>query len=194
MEKRVSPATLLRSQRILARLMPDAQAEALVGDLIEEYQLRLHAAPGTAARWYWKQFAVSLPSLLWASARRGAWLTTAAAAVVCFIAAGVLEFVFTAAVMAIPASMFVQTFLSLLAGVVALVAGGYVAASIRPEAARLLALLVLVVTCVLMATFPGSGPLWYQRAFLVFGPLSPIAGAALSAARRTAEEMSSSRE
>ena len=84
-----------------------------------------------------------------------------------------------------PASLFVQTLLMLVAGVVAMVAGGYVAASIRPEAARLLALLVLAATCVLMATIPGSAPLWYQRAFLALGPLSPMAGAALSGARKT---------
>ena len=182
----MSPATFMRSQRILARLMPDAQAEALIGDLIEEYQLRLHAAPDAAARWYWKQLAASIPSLIWASARRGSWLTTVAAAVVSYVAGGALEFVLTAVVMAMPASMFVRTLLTLLAGVAGLVAGGYLAASIRLEAARVLALLVLVATCVLMATIPGSAPLWYQRAFLVLGPLSPIAGAALSAARNTA--------
>jgi hypothetical protein len=59
-----------------------------------------------------------------------------------------------------PASIFVQTPLTLLAGVAALVAGRFVTASIRPEATRLLALLVL-------------------------GPLSPMAGAGLSAARKT---------
>jgi hypothetical protein len=181
----VSPATLMRSQRMLARLMPDAHAEALVGDLIEEYQLRLHLTPDTAASWYWRQFAASIPSLIWASARRGAWLTTVAAAVVSYIAVGALEFALTAVVTAMPASAFVRTLLTLLAGVAALIAGGYLAASIRLEAARLLALLVLVATCVMMATIPGSAPLWYQRAFLVLGPLSPIAGAALSAARKT---------
>ena len=84
-----------------------------------------------------------------------------------------------------PVSLFARTLLTLLAGVAALVAGGYVAASIRLEAARLLALLVLVATCVLMATIPDSAPLWYQRAFLVLGPLSPIAGAAVSTAHKT---------
>jgi hypothetical protein len=146
-EKRVSPAAFRHSHRILARLLPDAQAEALVGDLIEEYQLRLRgAAPHAAARWYWKQVAASVPSLIWASARRGSWLTTVATAVASYVAVGVLEFVLTAVVTAMPASMFLQTLLALLAGVAALVVGGYVAGSIRPEAARLLALLVLVPT------------------------------------------------
>ena len=43
----MSPLTLALSQRILARLMPPAQAEALLGDLLEERRLRLQAgSPG----------------------------------------------------------------------------------------------------------------------------------------------------
>src|SRR6185312_5151570 len=42
-EARMSLSTLALSQWILARLMPPAQAEALLGDLLEERRLRLQA-------------------------------------------------------------------------------------------------------------------------------------------------------
>src|SRR4029434_3381352 len=72
-EARMSPSTLALSQRILERLMPPAQAEALLGDLLEERRLRLQAGSQVSvAGWYWRQFASSVPTLLWASVRRGA--------------------------------------------------------------------------------------------------------------------------
>jgi len=84
----MSPSTLALSQRILERLMPPAQAEALLGDLLEERRLRLQAGSEVSvAGWYWRQLASSVPALLWASVRRGAWLITVVTAVASFIAA-----------------------------------------------------------------------------------------------------------
>lgn len=180
----MSPATVVRSARMLARIMPDAEAEGLVGDLIEEYQLRLHAGPRAAARWYWKQFAGSIPSLVWASARRGAWLRTLAVAVASYLVVGIVEYALSAVVTAMPAPGVVRSLLLLLAGLVALTAGGYVAASFRREAVGLLALFVLVATCSMMSAAPGSAPMWYQLAFLVLGPLSPMMGAVWQTARK----------
>src|SRR4030095_7109268 len=87
-EARMSPSTLALSERILARLMPPAQAEALLGDLLEERRLRLQAGSHVSvAGWYWRQLASSVPALLWASVRRGAWLITVITAVASYIAA-----------------------------------------------------------------------------------------------------------
>ena len=84
----MSPLTLALSQRILARLMPPAQAEALLGDLLEERRLRLQAgSQASVAGWCWRQLASSVPVLLWASVRRGAWLITVVTAVGSCIAA-----------------------------------------------------------------------------------------------------------
>src|SRR6185295_12789027 len=41
-ETRMSPSTLARVQWILVWLMPSADAEGLLGDLLEERRLRLH--------------------------------------------------------------------------------------------------------------------------------------------------------
>jgi hypothetical protein len=94
----MSPSTLALSQRILARLMPPAQAEALLGDLLEERRLRLQAGSHVSvAGWYWRQLASSVPVLLWASVRRGAWLITVVTAVASYIAAVGIQLVLRSA-------------------------------------------------------------------------------------------------
>ena len=179
----MSPLTLALSQRILERLMPPAQAEALLGDLLEERRLRLQAGSEVSvAGWYWRQLASSVPVLLWASVRRGTWLVTVVTAVASFIAAVGIQLVLQYALWRMTTSRFVNVTM-LLSFAAALAACGYVAASIRLGAARLLAFLAFAAVCAEIATSPGA-PLWYMGSFLVLGPAATIAGAALSGWRR----------
>ena len=61
----MSPSTLALSQRILARLMPPAQAEALIGDLLEERRLRLQAGSHVSvAGWCSRQCQLTPRSLI----------------------------------------------------------------------------------------------------------------------------------
>ena len=175
----MSPSTLALSQRILERLMPPAQAEALLGDLLEERRLRLQAGSQVSvAGWYWRQFASSVPTLLWASVRRGAWLITVVTAVASYVAANGIQFVLWSALSPMT-SKSGPTVVGLFSFAAALAACGYVAASIRPGAARLLAFLVFAATCAMLA-ISTRAPLWYEGSLLVLGPVATIAGAALS--------------
>lgn len=175
----MSPSTLALSQRILERLMPPAQAEALLGDLLEERRLRLQAGSQVSvAGWYWRQLASSVPALLWASVRRGAWLITVVTAVASYVAAVGIQFVLWSALSPMT-SKSGPTVVGLFSFAAALAACGYVAASIRLGAARLLAFLVFATTCAMLAiSTPAS--LWYEGSLLVLGPVATIAGAALS--------------
>ncbi len=175
----MSPSTLALSQRILERLMPPAQAEALLGDLLEERRLRLQAGSQVSvAAWYWRQFASSVPTLLWASVRRGAWLITVVTAVASYVAAVGIQFVLWSALSPMT-SKSGPTVVGLFSFAAALAACGYVAASIRLGAARLLAFLVFATTCAMLAiSTPAS--LWYEGSLLVLGPVATIGGAALS--------------
>jgi len=175
----MSPSTLALSQRILERLMPPAQAEALLGDLLEERRLRLQAGSQVSvAGWYWRQLASSVPALLWASVRRGAWLITVVTAVASYVAANGIQFVLWSALSPMT-SKSGPTVVGLFSFAAALAACGYVAASIRPGAARLLAFLVFATTCAMLAiSTPAS--LWYEGSLLVLGPVATIGGAALS--------------
>jgi hypothetical protein len=71
----------------------------------------------------------------------------------------------------------------LLSFAASLAACGYVAASIRHGAARMLAFLVFAAGCAEVATGQGAR-LWYMLSFLALCPLAAIAGATLSAWRR----------
>lgn len=179
----MSLSTLALSQWILAWLMPPAQAEALLGDLLEERRMRLQAgSQASVAGWYWRQLASSVPVLLWASVRRGAWLITVVTAVGSFVAAvgiqRVLESLFP-----MTTSKSMQGVIVLLSFAAALAACGYVAASIRLGAARLLAFLAFAATCAMLA-IGTRAPLWFDGSLLVLGPVATIAGAALSGWRR----------
>ena len=175
----MSLSTLALSQWIFARLMPPAQAEALLGDLLEERRLRLQAGSEVSvAGWYWRQLASSVPALLWASVRRGAWLITVVTAVASYVAANGIQFVLWSALSPMT-SKSGPTVVGLFSFAAALAACGYVAASIRLGAARLLAFLVFATTCAMLAiSTPAS--LWYEGALLVLGPVATIGGAALS--------------
>jgi len=176
----MSPSTLALSQRILERLMPPAQAEALLGDLLEERRLRLQAGSEVSvAGWYWRQLASSVPALLWASMRRGAWLVTVVTAVASFIAAFGIQLVLESVLSPMTTSKSVRAVVGILSFAAALAACGYVAASIRLGAARLLAFLVFAATCAMLATSTRA-PLWYEGSLLVLGPVATIAGATLS--------------
>jgi hypothetical protein len=176
----MSPLTLALSQRILARLMPPAQAEALLGDLLEERRLRLQAgSQASVAGWYWRQLASSVPVLLWASVRRGAWLITVVTAVGSYIAAVGIQLVLQS-LFPMTTSKSMQGVIVLLSFAATLAACGYVAASIRLGAARLLAFLVFATTCAMLANSTRRASLWYEGSLLVLGPLATIAGAALS--------------
>ena len=168
-------------QGILARLMPPAQAEALIGDLLEERRLRLQAETHvSAAGWYSRQLASSVSVLLWASLRRGAWLVTVVTAVASLIAALRIMAVIQSALRPISmTSSVAEGVIFLLSLAVALAACGSVAASIRLGAARMLAFLVFALACAQNAMAHGA-PLWLKGAFLVLGPLATIAGATLS--------------
>ena len=189
----MSPATAARVQRVLTWLMPSGYAEALLGDLVEECELRLQALPqASVVRWYWMQLASSMPALLWASLQREFSFITLATAVACFfVGAGVQ--VVLAMLSPMTTSAFLGTVILLFCSVVAMAVGGFVAALIRPGAAQLLAVLVFVAMFLMFVFNSGSVPLWREGSFLVLDSLAPIAGAAshravarsLLAARKT---------
>ena len=183
----MTPSTIVLSQRILTWLTSPAHAEALLGDLLEECRLRQQAgSPASVSRWYWMQLASSIPFLLWATLQRRSSFITLVTAVASYFAAGGVQFALRTALSPMTTSMFVRRVIVLLCGVAAMAAAGYVVALIRPAAARLLAFLVFVATCVMMALNPDSGSFWYQGSFLVLGSLAPIAGAAFSGRCRRA--------
>jgi hypothetical protein len=171
---------------LLGCLLPASDREAVLGDLVEEHAIRARtASPRTAAGWFWRQVWHSIPPMLWVGIRRGAWLTTLGVAIGAYVVAGLIEFVGVAAIARLlgPDARALPV-LSAMVGLGTIGLGGYVAARIRPEAATVLAAIVMLVVGALLVTMPESAPLWYGLTFLMVGPVAALAGGTLCRVRR----------
>ena len=163
-------------------MLPASCADAVLGDLIEEYAIRARAASPRRARvWFWVQVWRSIPPLLRVGIKRDAWLTNVVIALGIYIGAGMIEFAGVAVVArvlgpdagALPA-------LSAVVGIGTIGLGGHVAARIRRGAAAVLAAIVVLAVATLMITVPDSAPLWYAITFLIAGPVAALAGGRLA--------------
>jgi hypothetical protein len=172
---------------LLERVLPERDQEAILGDLIEEYELRARSTtPPKVSRWYWGQVCRSIPRMVWGPVSRGRWLPTLGVAMGAYIAAGALEFAVTVEISKLlTPDALVYTVISLVVGLTTMVIGGYFATWIRPGAGTVMAGIVMIVVAVLMMTITDSAPLWYGLAFLVVGPLAALAGGTLCRGRRT---------
>ena len=163
---------------LLESVVPAPYREAMLGDLIEEYNLRAEStSPFTASRWFWSQACRSVPSMVWSSLRSRDCFISISIAVGVYIVMELLQF---AANLAISKWVAPQpTTCVILAPVLFLTAsaiGGCVAARIRRGATKFLALIVMITVAVLIGlkvcTIPV--PWWYQFGFLTLGPLAVI--------------------
>lgn len=178
---------------VLESVLPARYREVMLGDLIEEYALRVEStSPSAATHWFWSQACRSVPSMVGSSLRTGDWLLSASIAMGVYIAMGMLKFAadWTIAKLVAPE----QTMAVVLAPIVFLTttaAGGCVAARIRRGATVLLALSVMITVVVLIdlevCTIPV--PWWYQFGFLALGPPTVlITPAVLGVGRPRGEE------
>jgi hypothetical protein len=171
---------------LLERILPEADRDAIVGDLIEESALRASASTRTTTAWWcWGQVARSIPLLLWSDLRHRHWLGTLGVAIAAYVVTSLIESLAVAVISILlrPDAQLAPV-LSAIVGLATMVLGGYVAASIRQGAAPALAAIILVVVAVLFATMPNSAPLWYGLTFLIAGPVAALAGGRLNLIRR----------
>jgi hypothetical protein len=149
---------------LLKLVLPRGDRDAVLGDLIEERAL--HANPH---RWYRQQVLRSVRSIVWANIRRGVWLKTV----------GVVLASYAVIVVLVVLTQSIRTEFSLAAGSFAGLAGGYVAAWMRPTAPRALAIFVFFMGVVSLFLTGDQAPLWYQLGLIVIGPAAVIAGGKL---------------
>jgi hypothetical protein len=163
---------------LLRCFVPATDREEIMGDLAEEYSLRIQS--GSCWSWYWGQALRSIPPIACNAARQGRWIRTFLVALGAYLAAGVLEAAGDSALSAVvnPTSK-LHPVLSLIIGLATMVAGGYMAARLRPRAETVMSVMIFVAVTALLAARVGDAPLWYGLAFLVAGPLSALGGGAL---------------
>jgi hypothetical protein len=162
---------------LLERLLPAPVLEHALGDLAEEYVLRVDTSSShSAGRWYWMQIVRSVPVLFGHALRSAGTLRTLAVAVALYLGASVVESLALGGISLLALSDPTRTVVSAIVGIATIGCAGYVAARIQRPAAPVLAAITLAVVLVLMLTSGDAAPLWYQIAFLVAGPIAPIAG------------------
>src|SRR5271170_5315815 len=78
--------------RLFKTVLPVPYRGALLGDLIEEYNLRAEATSASAAtRWFWGQACRSIPFIMGSSLRNGDWLISVSTAVGVYAVMGTLK-------------------------------------------------------------------------------------------------------
>jgi hypothetical protein len=174
--RRCSPPTF--ACWLLESLLPDPYREAALGDLIEEYALRIESTSRfTAFRWFWSQACRSLPPTVWSLLRSRDCLISISIAIDVYIFMGTLKFAADWMISKLVAPD--QSTHVVLAPIVFLtttVIGGCVAARIRRGATIFLALMVTITVAILIDVKVCSIPVpwWYQFGFLTLGPLTVI--------------------
>ena len=170
---------------ILAKLVPENEREPLVGDLMEEYALRAHAAsPSVALKWCLQQVCASIPPLLWFRLARAAWISTIGVALLAYVAVGVAEFTVNWAISnrtATGAFGFRPIGLVILFPIVMLI--GYFAARFRPKAAIVLGAMMLLVVTSMTLWGSESMPVGYRIAYFCTGPAAAFLGSCLRTVR-----------
>jgi hypothetical protein len=169
-----SPQTFLCL--LLESVLPDPYREAIIGDLIEQYTLRVESTSRfSASRWFWSQACRSVPPRVWCWLRSGNWFLNMSIAVGVFIFMATLKFAADLTISKLVSPD--QTMDVILAPIVFLTItaiGGCVAARIRRGATLFLALMVTITVAILIELKFCSLPVpwWYQFGFLTLGPLA----------------------
>ena len=159
-------------------LLPKRDKEMLLGDLVEERHL-IEGSMGRreAARWYRAQVCKSVPPVMWANIRRGGWLKTLVAAFAGYFVVAFLVIASDSLLSKLlAASPIVYPLLSLAAGFVAMMLGGYLVALMRRGAPIVLAAIAAVLGLVSLLATGDRAPLWYQIALIIVGPVAAVAG------------------
>ena len=163
---------------LLEFVLPVSYRREMLGDLIEEYNLRTHSSSALkSSLWFWGQTCRSVPSILWSLLRNGDWFTRLMTAFGVFLAMVILRCSAGAAVSKLIApGEITQVVLAPIVSLVTTAIGGCVVARIRREATVFLALLVLVSVAVLIAIKICTTPVpwWYEFGFLTLGPASVL--------------------
>ena len=163
---------------IFGLLLPKRDKEMLLGDLVEERLLiESSMGRGDAARWYRRQVLKSCGPVMWANLRRGGWLKTLGAAFAGYCAVAILVMASDVLMSKVLAtSTVVYPLVSLAAGCVAMLLGGYLAASMRRGAPAVVAVMAAILGVLSLRATGDQAPVWYQIALIVVGPVAAIAG------------------
>jgi hypothetical protein len=163
---------------IFARLVPKGDREPLIGDLAEEYALRVNAASSSAAlKWYLQQICASIPPLLWVRLTRATWVATLGVALLAYFAVGVMQLIIHWAISSSSAPVYNPLGLVIIFPIVVLI--GYFAERFRRRSAIVLGAMMLLAITAMTVLTSENAPLWYRGAYFFVGPVAAFIGSAL---------------
>jgi hypothetical protein len=170
---------------ILSWLVPKDFREALMGDIAEEYALRLKTASSSAAlKWYLRQICASIPPLLWARLTRSAWLSTLGIALLAYFAVAVIDLILKRTILNWTAGTFSPFTVGLIFTFLTVALIGYFAEQFRRRAATVLGAMVLLTVGAMTMGMAENSPLWYRVAWLFVGPAAAVVSTVLPSLRR----------
>ena len=170
--------TLRAATWIVSRLVPREDRESLIGDLEEEYALRVRVeSPSAAQKWYMRQVCSSTPPILWIRLARGAPFATLGVALAGYVAVGLMQLVVYWAIPTSAAPVYNPLGVIVLFPIVVLI--GYFAERSRRRASVVLGAIMLLAITAMTLWVAESLPLWYRTAYFLVGPLGALIGGAL---------------
>jgi hypothetical protein len=168
---------------VLASVVAPADREAAVGDLAEEYAIRVRdGSRPRAACWYWAQVVRSAPWLIWTAVRRSGWFGTLCVALAACVCQAGVEVGIRVALTRLPAPEGNARWLIASAIVLAsLVVVSFASGRIRPGASSILTAVALIAVVLQLFLRNGAGlSLGRQLVAIVAGPSAVCAGGLLS--------------
>jgi hypothetical protein len=167
---------------VLACVAAPADREAAVGDLTEEYAIRVRgSSPLRAAWWYWGQVVRSAPWLIWTTVRRGGWFGTLCVALAACVCQAGVELSVRAAITHLPHTH--GDFPLAVAAIVlaSLVIVSFASGRIRPGASSVFAGMALIAVALQLLFRHGAGLSVGRQLFtIVAGPSAACVGGMLS--------------
>ncbi len=169
---------------IFSWLVPKDVREPLMGDLAEEYSLRVKAVSSSAAfKWYLQQIFASIPPLLWTRLTRATWLSTFGVALLAYFIVGLVQVILRWVISSSSATVYNPLDLIIVFPMVVLI--GYFAERFRRRAAIVLGVMMLIAITAMTVGASENSPLWYRVAWFFVGPAAALIGSVLPSLRRT---------
>ncbi|MBI3493555.1 MAG: hypothetical protein HY047_17510 [Acidobacteria bacterium] len=168
---------------VLACAVAPADREAAVGDLAEEYAIRVRGGSALRAScWYWGQVVRSAPWLIWTAVRRGGWFGTLCVALAACVCQAGVELGIRAAITRLPPADGNSRWLVASAIVLAsLVVVSFASGRIRPGASSVFTAVALIAVVLQLFLRNGAGlSIGRQLVAIVAGPSAACLGGLLS--------------
>lgn len=171
------PVDLNIATWVLSRLVPEGDREPIIGDLEEEYALRVRADSSYARVWYLRQICSSIPPVIGVRLARIAWFVTLGVALIAYFAVGLGQLFIAWAIPASSAPSYSPLGVILTFPLVVLI--GYFAELSRRGAAIVLGAMMLFAITAITLFIAENAPLWYHAAYFVVGPVGALVGGAV---------------